>query len=237
MADESNKDEASLAVVEGGKIADFEEASARAQQIEALLQMDVGKLTAEQANQYLWHFAKRQGLDPTTKPFDIIKTKDGRKVLYANKGAAEQIRRIDGLKLEILYSGPLPLGDKVDENIFCVKVRCTDREGRSDEDLGTVFLPPGGTDRADAIMKCTTKAKRRVTYSMRGLGMPDETEVWHMAAPEASYGPPREGPRTIDPGPGPAPIVDAVPVNNQTADTRPRRKLPPAAPPVSFNKN
>lgn len=233
MAEGNSKDEG-LSIVETSKVVDLAAAAERVQQIEALLQMDVGKLTPEQQNQYLWHFAQRQGLDPTTKPFDIIKTKDGRKVLYANKGAAEQIRRQDGLRLEIIYAGPLVLGEKVDENIFMVKVRCTDREGRSDEDVGTVFLPPGGSDRADAVMKCTTKAKRRVTYSMRGLGMPDESEVWHLAEPQAAAYAPREGPRTIDPGPGPAPVIDAVPVASTTSG--PRRKLPPAVPPVPFNK-
>jgi len=32
-------------------------------------------------------------------------------------------------------------------------------------------------DKANAIMKCETKAKRRVTLSICGLGFLDETEV------------------------------------------------------------
>ena len=41
-----------------------------------------------------------------------------------------------------------------------------------------MLLPRAGESRANAIMKATTKAKRRVTLSICGLGgMPDESEL------------------------------------------------------------
>lgn len=50
-------------------------------------------------------------------------------------------------------------------------------ERRADEDFGVVTLPDKGDARANAIMKAITKAKRRATLSLCGLGMLDETEI------------------------------------------------------------
>jgi hypothetical protein len=60
-----------------------------------------------------------------------------------------------------------------------VHVRAKDRDGRIDEDLGVVPFAEQlrGDVRANTIMKAVTKAKRRVTLSISGLGWLDETEV------------------------------------------------------------
>jgi len=51
-------------------------------------------------------------------------------------------------------------------------------DGRSDESIGAVALGSlKGEAYANAIMKAETKAKRRVTLSVCGLGMLDENEV------------------------------------------------------------
>jgi hypothetical protein len=63
-------------------------------------------------------------------------------------------------------------------DIYIVTSRAKDRTGREDESTGAVAL---GTLKADALanalMKAETKAKRRVTLSIAGLGWLDETEV------------------------------------------------------------
>ncbi len=48
---------------------------------------------------------------------------------------------------------------------------------RTDESIGAVPLPTSPADKANAMMKAETKAKRRVTLSICGLGMLDETEI------------------------------------------------------------
>jgi hypothetical protein len=59
-----------------------------------------------------------------------------------------------------------------------VHVRAKDKTGRSDEDFGVVAFKGGGNEiAANLIMKAVTKAKRRVTLSISGLGFLDETEV------------------------------------------------------------
>lgn len=64
--------------------------------------------------------------------------------------------------------------------------------GRQDESIGAVPIAAlKGEALANAMMKCETKAKRRVTLSICGLGMLDETEVesvsssqtYHVTAP------------------------------------------------------
>jgi hypothetical protein len=59
-----------------------------------------------------------------------------------------------------------------------VHVRTKTRDGREDEDYGVVTIGNlKGDAAANMIMKAITKAKRRVTLSISGLGMLDETEI------------------------------------------------------------
>ena len=67
----------------------------------------------------------------------------------------------------------------MNDGLLSVHVRAKDVTGRIDEDLGVVPFPETmrGDVRANTIMKAVTKAKRRVTLSISGLGFLDETEV------------------------------------------------------------
>jgi hypothetical protein len=63
-------------------------------------------------------------------------------------------------------------------DIYIVTARAKDRTGREDESTGAVPLGNlKGDALANALMKCETKAKRRVTLSIAGLGWLDETEL------------------------------------------------------------
>jgi hypothetical protein len=64
-------------------------------------------------------------------------------------------------------------------DILTVHVRARLPDGRTDEDLGAVSFPETlrGEARANAELKAVTKAKRRATLSICGLGWLDETEV------------------------------------------------------------
>lgn len=112
------------------------------------------------------------GLNPLTKPFDYI-TLQGKLTLYATRDAADQLRKIHGVNIEIISQSL----DK-DTGLYTVHVRATDRDGRTDEDLGVVTAgQKTGDDLANAILKAVTKSKRRVTLSICGLRFLDETEV------------------------------------------------------------
>lgn len=135
-------------------------------------------LTMAQRSSYLYWFAKRFDLDPYTKPFDLIPDKQGKLFVYTNKSATDQLRKKHNLDDEILYKGPLVLGDKVREDVYMVHVLIKDPQGRKTENFGCIGMDGlTGDALANAIMKCITKAKRRATLDHCGLSMPDESEL------------------------------------------------------------
>lgn len=139
--------------------------------LQAALGGDISKLTAEDRLKYYGALCRFTGLNPLSKPFDWI-TLQGKLVLYANKGCAEQLRKIHHVTTEILER-------KVELGCYVVRVKATDGNGRVDESIGAVPFDDrmSPADKANALMKCETKAKRRVTLSIVGLGMLDESEL------------------------------------------------------------
>lgn len=123
-----------------------------------------------QLSQYYLQLCHSLKLNPTTRPFATIDF-NGKKILYALKGATDQLRQIYGLQIEIVSK-------ELIEDLYIVEVKATTSNGRSDTDLGVVCIGNlKGDAKANAIMKAITKAKRRVTLSICGLGMLDESEI------------------------------------------------------------
>lgn len=159
----------SEAVIKSNKI---EELSQAEEEIlsKILITGDLSTLSPQQLRAYHAGICERVGIDPFLTPFDHL-TLNGKKVLYANKGATEQLRKIHGVSIQVLSEQQI--GD-----LYKVDVRGTDSLGRYDEDTGVVVIKNlSGANLANAIMKCKTKAKRRVTLSLCGLGMLDESET------------------------------------------------------------
>lgn len=141
----------------------------------ALARGDMSALSAEERILYLRQVCASLGLNPLTGPFEYVNL-GGKLRLYARKDAADQLRKIHGVNVEVVSR-------EVVDDCLVVHVRATmpaaaDRPVRTDEDLGVVYLGKlAGENRANAIMRAITKAKRRVTMSICGLGFLDETEV------------------------------------------------------------
>lgn len=131
---------------------------------------DLKNLTSAQRVDYYNRVCQSVGLNPYTRPFDYI-TLNGKLTLYARRDAADQLRSLHGISLS------KPHIEYTDDMVI-VTVEAVDKEGRTDTDLGAVNIKNlQGEARANAIMKAITKAKRRVTLSLAGLGWLDETEV------------------------------------------------------------
>jgi hypothetical protein len=131
---------------------------------------DLKALSPEQRSRYYTEVCTSMGLNPMTKPFDYL-TLNGKLQLYATKGATDQLRRIHGIGITV--DSAVILND-----IYTVTVTAMDANGRKDSDIGAISIKGlQGDNLANAMMKAITKAKRRVTMSMCGLGMLDETEV------------------------------------------------------------
>lgn len=131
---------------------------------------DLSQLTDREKLIYYKMRCDEQGLDPFSQPFSYLELK-GKHVLYANKNAAEQLRALHKISIEIIES-------KEEAGCYVVVARASKPDGRVDTAIAAVPIDKlMGDARANAIMKAETKAKRRVTLSIQGLNMMDETEV------------------------------------------------------------
>jgi hypothetical protein len=151
---------------------------------QVLMHGNIAKLTGEEKLDYYNRVCDTLGLNPLTKPFEFISFQ-GKEVMYATKNCGEQLRARDKISIRIVSR-------EIQEDLYVVTARAINAEGREDESIAAIPLtttkvdqrtgavsvaPLQGMDRANAVMKCETKAKRRVTLSICGLGMLDETEV------------------------------------------------------------
>lgn len=147
---------------------------------------DLAKLSSTERMTYYAQVCTSVGLNPLTRPFEYI-TLNGKLTLYARRDATDQLRSLKGVSVEIKSR-------EVVEGCYVVTARATLPAGlgagakdRQDESIGAVVLGDlKGEARANAIMKAETKAKRRVTLSICGLGLLDETEV--ETIPDAKVG-------------------------------------------------
>ena len=131
---------------------------------------DLAKLTPAQRVNYSNRVCNSMGLNPLTRPFDYI-TLNNKLTLYAKRDAADQLRKLHGVSVQIVSRERI-------EDVFTVTAHATMPDGRSDESIGAVALGTlKGEALANALMKAETKAKRRVTLSIVGLGWLDETEI------------------------------------------------------------
>lgn len=136
----------------------------------ALVQGDLAKLTTPQRIQYYHATCASLGLNPLTKPFAYISL-NGKLVMYPLKDCTDQLRRIHRISLRIVSR-------ERSEDIYVVTARAIMPDGREDEATGAVTLAGlKGELLANALMKAETKAKRRATLSITGLGLTDESEV------------------------------------------------------------
>jgi len=138
---------------------------------------DLSKLTPEQRVVHYNNVCQSLGLNPLTQPFQYV-TLNGRLVLYTKKDGTDQLRKLNGINIEVVSRS-------VQGDLLTVHVRAIDKTGRRDEDFGAVSVAGlRGEAAANAMMKAVTKAKRRVTLSISGLGFSDETEVEDFPAVE-----------------------------------------------------
>jgi hypothetical protein len=159
----------------------------------ALVKGDLSALSAQERMNYYGKVCESLGLNPLTKPFEYIEL-NGKLTLYPRKDATDQLRKVNQISLSI--TGRERMGD-----VYIVTAKAKTPDGREEESTGVVSLvKEDGTwetaksgkkyfkgngnfaelrsdDLANAIMKAETKAKRRVTLSICGLGMTDESEL------------------------------------------------------------
>ena len=131
---------------------------------------DLSGLNETQRIEYYKAVCESLGLNPLTRPFEYLRL-NGRLVLYATRAAADQLRSIHGISI-------LDAQIERQDDLITVTVRGRTRDGREDVEVGVVSVAGlRGDAQANAFMKALTKAKRRLTLSLAGLGWLDESEA------------------------------------------------------------
>lgn len=135
-----------------------------------LIAGDLSRMSDPEKAQYYNSICESLGLNPLTNPFAIIRFQ-GKERLYALKDCTEQLRKIHGVSITELTTTEL-------RGVFVVTAKAQDKTGKTDAATGAVPIENlKGDNLANALMKAETKAKRRVTLSICGLGMLDESEI------------------------------------------------------------
>lgn len=158
--------------------------------LEAAIGMgDFSRLTQPDRLKYLVATCRSIGVNPLTRPIAFIEL-DGRLVMYARKECSDQLRKLHGVKPKIKSEG-------IENGCYVVRVSAVSRDGQEDEDVGIVPIvypetkwenrqpikhpkagqTMSGADFANAVKKAHTQAKRRVTLSIVGLGLMDESDM------------------------------------------------------------
>lgn len=137
-----------------------------------ILNGDLSKLTATDKVKYYNGYCERMGLDPFTKPFDILRL-NGKEVLYCTRSGAQQLNKLHNVSHKITAREMVEAA-----GVYQVSVVASLPDGRCTESIGAVNITGlKGESYANAIMKAETKAKRRATLDLLGLGVIDESEA------------------------------------------------------------
>ena len=146
-----------------------------------ILQGDLSKLSANDKVRYYNGYCERMGLDPYTKPFDLLRL-NGKEILYCTRSGTQQLNKLHKVSHTITSRDT-----NAEAGVYIVTSKASLPDGRCTESIGAVNIAGlKGEAYANAIMKAETKAKRRATLDLLGLGVIDESEA--ESIPNASVG-------------------------------------------------
>lgn len=130
---------------------------------------DISQLNGPQRVQYYKVYCERLGLDPLTQPFKIL-VLNGKHTLYCDRSGVQQLSKLHKVSHEIKAR-------EISNDCYVVTAQARTEE-RVTESIGAVPINNLSGERlCNAMMKAETKAKRRATLDLLGLGILDETEV------------------------------------------------------------
>jgi hypothetical protein len=149
---------------------------------------NLAPLTPEQRVRYLKRVCENLRLNWETNPFIYLPGEGGKLQLFPTKDCAAQLRRRDTVSIEVTGRTYLP-----EQGVYMVEVVATTPDGRKDSAIGCVGVKGMSHENlANQMMRAETKAKRRVTMSICGLGLDGDDDAPIIAAK------PIAGSRTTD---------------------------------------
>ena len=139
--------------------------------IESLvLRGDLSGLAPKDRARFYVQVCEGLGLNPASNPLAFLRL-NGKEVLYATRTATDQLARIHRVTREVT-DGPKVIDLAGTKVVYCA-AKATHPSGRWETAIATLpFVDP-----VNVLMKAETKAKRRATISLLGLGMLDEMEL------------------------------------------------------------
>lgn len=137
-----------------------------------IIRGDLSGLSAEQKVAYYRGYCERLGLDPYTSPFQLLRLQ-GKDILYLSRSGAQQLNKMHGVSHSITSRR-----QDTEAGIYEVTARATLPDGRHTESIGVASIAGmKGEQLCNAMMKAETKAKRRATLDLLGLGILSEEEA------------------------------------------------------------
>lgn len=134
-----------------------------------VLNGDISKLKPDEKVQYYISFCERVGVDPATQPFKLLRL-NGREILYCGREGAAQLNHLHEVSHEIIAR-------EIVSGCYVVTAKASTKD-RCETSIGAVPIENlKGDALCNAMMKAETKAKRRSTLDLLGLGMLDESET------------------------------------------------------------
>ncbi len=135
-----------------------------------MLGTDLSSLSPVEKVTHIKNICESLGLNPVTTPIKLMKFQ-GKEIPYFAKEATEQLRVLRKISIKITEN-------KIIDDLYIVVAEAHTPDGRIDSSTGAISISGlKGEAKANAIMKAETKAKRRVTLSICGLGFNDESEM------------------------------------------------------------
>lgn len=146
-----------------------------------VLSGDLTQLTDQQRLVHYNNVCDSMDIDPRPHPLEYMVVDDpngGRRlVLYALKNCTDQLRSRRKIRITKLTR-------EITEDMITYTAEAEDKDGGADISTGSVSTKgKKGSDLSNASMFAETKAKRRVTLSISGAGLLDETEIADINAP------------------------------------------------------
>ena len=142
---------------------------------------DLSRLQPEQRAALYLEVCRSLNINARTRPLDWIEFYDpetkGRKLtLYPNKTCTDQLAYLHKIRVRLVE-------EKTVGTLFKVVVEGTMPDGRQETNVAYLDLtdaqgqPLRGQRYGNALMKCHTKAKRRLVLGMVGMSIPDDDSL------------------------------------------------------------
>src|SRR5215467_13587952 len=137
---------------------------------------DLSKFSPDERLRFAQLMCERRGVDVRDGVVQLIRSQ-GRVVLYWNSLFTDSQRAVLGITIESLTWD-------IFDNICVARCEMRAADGRRDVDIGAVSVEGlKGVARENAIMKSLTKAKRRTTLSILGMGSSESEDLPETARP------------------------------------------------------